>query len=376
MPKLKRLTPLLAALALLGACAFETADVDTATVASERQRFEVIAYYHGTGDGIERYAIEDLTQLIYSFAQLQGNVLDIEPHDSKLRRLVKLKERNPSLKVLLAFGGWGGCETCSEVFSVAEDRAAFADSVLRVLQEYELDGIDLDWEFPAVPGFPGHAYKPEDRENFTALIEVLRSRLGTRFEISFAAAATPAFMQRSIDWARVMPLVDRVNVMSYDFVAGGSTSTGHHTALYAGPNNALSADTAVSGLIELGVPPGKIVLGGAFYARVWRDVEVPEDSALGVPGVFHESVAYRDFDRYFGSDCKAFWDERAAAPYRYCRTAGLFATYDNRRSIAEKTRYAAERSLAGIMFWQLAQDSERDGLLSAVAEVVRETESE
>jgi len=340
-----------------------------------REPFEVIAYYYGSGEDIERFAVEELTQIIYSFALLDGNTLDVEPHDEALRTLVSLKKRNPSLKILIAFGGWGGCETCSEVFSKAENRQAFAESVLQVIQDYELDGIDLDWEFPAIPGFPGHAYKAEDRENFTALVRVLRNVLGPDYEISFAAAATPVFIERSIDWIQVMPLVDRVNVMSYDFVAGGSTYTGHHTALYTSIANLYSADHAIRLLRRRGVPPRKIVIGAAFYARVWADVPAESGFILGRSGTFKESVAFRDFAEYFGDGCETHWDERASAPYRYCPDEGLYATYDDRRSVAAKTGYALEHSLGGIMFWQLAQDSEQDGLLSAITEARRsETE--
>ena len=374
MPYSKLLILTFCALAFLNACTSKTAD--TPGDRPMQDPFEVIAYYYGNGDGIEYFAIEDLTQIIYGFALLEGNSLDIGPHADVLQKLTELKQRKPSLKVLIAFGGWGGCKTCSEVFSEAENRRAFAESVLRALRDYELDGIDLDWEFPAVPGFPGHAYKAEDRDSFTALIEVLRDVLGTGFEISFAAAASPAFAERSVDWKKVMPLVDRVNLMSYDFIAGGSTSTGHHAALYSGPENVLSTDDAVRRLMGLGVPPDKIVIGAAFYARVWRDVQVERGSALGRPGVFHESVAYRDFADYFGDDCEAHWDERAAAPYRYCSNDGLFATYDDRRSVAAKTRYALEHSLGGIMFWQLAQDSQRDGLLEAIGDTVAQPNAE
>ena len=371
MPYSKLSTLLFAALLFSSGCTQKTADERP-----PQGPFEVIAYYYGSGEDIERFPIEELTQIIYSFALLDGNSLDIEPHDEALRTLVSLKKRKPSLKVLIAFGGWGGCETCSEVFSEAENRQAFAESVLRALQDYELDGIDLDWEFPAIPGFPGHAFKAEDRENFTALVEVLRNVLGTEYEISFAAAATPVFVERSIAWKQVMPLVDRVNVMSYDFVAGGSTYTGHHTALHTGPGNVHSADHAVRLLRAAGVPPQKIVIGAAFYARVWDDVPIKDGLILGRPGNFKESVAFRDFAEYFGDGCEAHWDERASAPYRYCRDQGLYATYDDRRSVAAKTRYALEHSLGGIMFWQLAQDRENGGLLSAIGNTLRESEAE
>jgi len=374
MPYFKLSTLLFSALLLSSACTQKAADVPHES--SPQQPFEVIAYYHGNGEGVERFAIEELTQIIYGFALLDGNTLDIEPHDEVLRKLVTLKMRKPSLKVLIAFGGWGGCDTCSEVFSEAGNRQAFAESVLRVLRDYKLDGIDLDWEFPAIPGFPGHAYKAEDRAHFTALVEALRSALGKDYEISFAAGASPAFIEQSIDWQEVMPLVDRVNLMSYDFIAGGSDRTGHHAALYSGPGDVLSADHAVRQLRSLGVPQSKIVIGAAFYARTWAVAPTGSGPILGRPGLFKESVAFRDFAEYFGEGCDTHWDESASAPYRYCGDVGLFATYDDRRSVAAKTRYALEHSLGGIMFWQLAQDSERDGLLSAIGNTLRETESE
>ena len=61
-----------------------------------------------------------------------------------------------------------------------------------------------------------------------------------------------------------------------------------------------------------------------------------------------------------------YWDHTAKAPYAYNKTDQLFATYDNRRSIALKTKYVVRQGLGGIMFWQLGDDPYKDGLLDAL----------
>ena len=88
--------------------------------------------------------------------------------------MLNQKKNYPKLKVLVSLGGWGGCETCSDVFSSEKARTEFAISTADIIESFNADGIDLDWEYPGISGYPGHSYKPEDRENFTDLIVQLR----------------------------------------------------------------------------------------------------------------------------------------------------------------------------------------------------------
>src|SRR5690606_10326806 len=134
-------------------------------------------------------------------------------------------------KVILSLGGWGGCPSCSEVFATAKGRKEFSESVLALNRSFKTDGMDLDWEYPTIEGYPGHRFVPEDKDNFTALVQQLRQTLGEKYEISFAAGGLHKFLDESVDWKAVMPLVDKVNIMSYDLINGYSTTTGHHTAL-------------------------------------------------------------------------------------------------------------------------------------------------
>ena len=334
--------------------------------------FKVIAYYTGSTGKIDDETVGQLDQIIYSFLHLKDNELHVEKErdSSSIAYLTSLKDNNPDLQVLISLGGWGGCETCSEVFSTEKGRTEFAESVREILVNYNADGIDLDWEYPVVPGYPGHPHKPADRENFTYLVEDLREELGEEYEISFAAGGFDTFLEKAIEWKKVMPLLDGVNVMSYDLVSGGSPRTGHHTPLYSSNDQIPSADNAIQFLDSVGVPREKIVLGAAFYARVWEEVD-NVSSGLHQPGKFKESVLYKDLDAYQEEHegFKSYWDTVAQAPYLYNSEKGLFATYDDEISIAKKTKYAIEKGLRGIMFWQLSGDRPQNGLIDVIDQV-------
>ena len=332
--------------------------------------FRIIAYVRGNAMDIEQYPLQHLTHINYCFLHLKGNTLVLggERDSIAISRLVALKKVHPGLKVLFSVGGWGGCEPCSGVFAAADGRHEFAISALELLQHFGADGIDLDWEYPAIEGYPGHPYSGADRHNFTLLVAELRKVFGNGYEVTFAGGGFLKFLKESVEWDQVMPLVDYVNVMSYDLVNGYSTVTGHHTSLYSTPRQMESTDFAVRFLDSLGVPPQKIVIGAAFYARVWQDVK-PGNNGLFQEGKFTSYVRFNQFDEIFGtgSSFTTYWDSTARAPYAYDSTNRLFATFDDRQSVALKTEYAIHKGLGGIMFWELTGDVRENGLLTTMA---------
>ncbi|WP_299591464.1 glycoside hydrolase family 18 protein [uncultured Microbulbifer sp.] len=329
----------------------------------------VMGYYTGDGRDLARYDFNKLTHLIYSFVYLDGNEMAFRDENARAsyRRLLALKAQYPHLRVMLALGGWGGCEPCSDVFSSAENRRAFAQSVKTALDEIGGDGLDMDWEYPSIEGHPGHPFKPEDRDNFTALVRQLRATLGQNYLITVAAGGFDEFLQKSLDWQAVTPLINSVNLMSYDLVNGFSTVTGHHTPLYSTERQKQSTDNAVQFLLNAGVPAQKIVIGAAFYSRVWEGVEKGSNgryqSGKHVPGLrfSQQGAEYREVNGY-----SVFWDEEAGAAYAYNPEQKRYATFDNPKSVALKTEYAKKLGLGGIMFWELPGDSEEGVLLDAI----------
>jgi len=329
----------------------------------------VIGYYAGKNALLDSFHTEKLTHIIYSFCHLNGNLLYVNNagDSATIRHMVALKEKNPGLKVILSMGGWGGCRTCPDVFATDQGRSEFARSVKELTDYFHTDGIDLDWEYPALTNVPGYPFTPEDKDHFTALIVLLRKELGSKHEISFAAGGFTSYLINSIDWKKVTPLVNYINLMTYDLVSGYDTITGHHTPLYSTPQQLESTDHAVRFLDSIGVPLKKIAIGVAFYARIWEGVDSVNDG-LYRHGTFKRGVSYKDQAVVLSKDSGyvAHWDAIAKAPYMYNPSQHLYVTYDDSVSIRLKSRYALDKHLGGIMFWQLPEDLFSGGLLDVI----------
>src|SRR5438045_1286615 len=192
------------------------------------QSYKVVAYYTGNGETIKQYPMEKLTHIICSFLKLQNDSLTFRNEEQRktVQQLVELKKRYPQLKIMVCIGGWGGCAPCSQLFASADHRNNFAKSAVALFKRYHIDGLDLDWEYPAIEGYPGHSWDKADKNNFTELVKALRREMGSHILLSFAAGGFMKYLEESITWDAVMPLVNFVNLMTYDLVNGYSTVTG------------------------------------------------------------------------------------------------------------------------------------------------------
>ncbi len=334
-----------------------------------QNNFRIVGYYAGPAELIDSFQTEKLTHLIFCFGHLDGSRFSLgSANDSiAIQKMVKQKSKNPAMKVMLSLGGWSGCQTCSDVFGTKEGRREFAQSVKEITSYFKTDGIDLDWEYPAIKGFPGHEFKNEDKKNFTELIKELRRANGEEFEISFAAGGFTNYVDSSIEWKEIVPYINFVNIMSYDLVHGYSTVSGHHTPLYSTSLQKESTDNAVQMLLKNSVPAEKLVIGAAFYGRFFK-IEAGNKVDLYMPCKFSHGFSYKySIDSL--STANGFekrWDDIAKAPYAINKKRRLLATYDDERSIKLKTRYAKENHLGGIMFWQLVDDKFQNGLLETI----------
>ncbi len=341
--------------------------------------------------------VEQLTHIIYSFANLvDGEMTFRKPEVAgpKLEALVKQKARNPELKVMIAIGGWGA-DGFSDMALTEESRGKFIASAKTFIETYQLDGMDMDWEYPGISG-AGTMARPEDTKNFTALMKGLREMLDT-FDstklLTFASAGWKRYYD-FIETTEVMKYADYTNVMTYDQVSGVSIYTGHHTplgdvksediagtpfhshldSLYKSGDNLdpdpRSAQKIVDFLIEKGVNPKQIVIGSAFYGRVWKGVPPTNNGLYQLSGGLHIGwMAYHAIREQYETDSnfQRFWDDKAQAPYMYNATDSLMLSYDDTVSVALKTRYAMDKGIGGIMFWELGNDTKQEGsLLDAI----------
>ena len=112
-----------------------------------------------------------LTHINYAFANVKdGRLVEGFARDAEnLRVLTGLRARNPELRVLVSVGGWTWSKGFSDAALTAESRRRFCESAVAYVKRHDLDGLDVDWEYPGLPG-DNNPYRPEDRANFTALM--------------------------------------------------------------------------------------------------------------------------------------------------------------------------------------------------------------
>ncbi len=334
----------------------------------------LIAYYSGNANQLKGYPVNELTHIIFSFCHLRGNELNVSNRRDSLtiQHLVGLKKKNPSLKVILSLGGWGGCETCSDVFSSDSGRLEFSKSVVKMTDYFKTDGLDLDWEFPSLAGYPNHPFRAADMQNFILLVRAIRQNLGSGKEISVILAGFSPYLRHTLDLAGIIPYVDRIHLMTYDLIGKSAKITGHFSSVYPNAWQEVSADFAIRYLDSLDIPHDKIAIGFAFYGRQYRVLE-NHDHGLHQPAEFDQTVTMRLIRKHYSEKkgYKTYWDETAMATYKYNDRQKLFITYDDERSAAAKTAYIKQKKLNGVFLWELRQDRPQRGLLSALYQGLR-----
>jgi chitinase len=339
---------------------------------NDTDKYRVIAYVNGInvdnwGPNLEKAKM--ITHINYAFANIKdgrmvlGDSSDIED----FIWLNGLKKVNPDLQILISVGGWGWSGNFSDAVLTEQARERFANSAVEFMLAYELDGVDLDWEYPGLPG-AGNTHRPEDKENFTAILKRIRQKLDSvggsdhHYLLTIATAASQRYLDHTeMDLAQ--EYLDFINIMTYDYHGGGNRVTGHHSNFTHSDEDPdrrpMSSEIAVNQHLEAGIPKEKLVLGVPFYGRWWKGA-YPENNGLFQPtyGPTGAWNYYQLADSLVNnSEFELFWDDKSSAPFIYRKSDSLFVTFENKESLALKTQYVVDRGLNGIMFWQFNGDN-------------------
>jgi chitinase len=331
---------------------------------------DVIAYVFKRNDLIQpgEIAAQKLTRINYAFALIQGGqiVNGYANDDQNLAALVALRQKNPSLTVLISVGGWLGSGNFSDMALTKQSRSLFIESAVKFIDRHRLDGLDIDWEYPGQPG-AGNRFRREDRHSYTRLFKELRQRfhkeekrLHRRLFLTCATGASSSFLANT-EMGQVQKYVDTVNLMAYDYYEPTDDAiTGNHAPLFTDPSDPkkISADRSVHEFEQTGVPAAKIVLGVPFYGHVWGEVEdvdhglfrpgKPVPNAFAHYGNIQATMINQGYARY--------WDPAAAVPYLYNAEGKIFVSYEDPESLALKCKYVLDNRLRGVMFWDYAAD--------------------
>lgn len=327
-------------------------------------------------NGLERMTKEEalkITHLNIAFCKYN----DEGKLDSKVKNfhiLDKIKEWNPDLKAIISIGGWsnGGY---SEAASTEESRKAFAKEAVEFMIKHNLDGLDLDWEYPCC-SISGINSSPNDKEHFTLLLKAMRDELNlqgekdNKYYMLTIAAGADKYYTKFTNMGEAQKYLDYIMLMTYDLRGGFQILSGHHTNLYSpqGDIFTISADEAVKIFVEAGVPAEKLLIGAAFYSRKWDKVPNVNNGYLqvcGTTGAFGPDYTELDREYINKNGYKRYWDDVAKAPYLF--NGSSFISYDDEESVKYKCEYVKENNLKGILFWLYDAD-ETGKLLHSISE--------
>ena len=326
------------------------------------QKPMIIAYYTENSSALPDPSC--LTHINYA----HGRFVDKETGDGGiwiekpelLEKVIALKQQKPSLKVLLMIGGWGDkADGFSMMARDARKRTLFCQSCKEHIDNYGLDGIDIDWEYPTA-GPSENGRHPDDTRNFNLVLKELRETIGNTKIISYASSASADY----VDWKTAMLYMDYVNVMTYDM----GDPPYHNAPLYysAAITKKRSVDQSITQHFAAGVPLNRQVMGVPFYGH-GTDPYKDDVKYNEMAGIFSSS-------KYEGKNIRK-WDSVAKVPYLVDESGNFLLGYDDQESVTYKGQYVVQKNLLGAMFWEYRHDDSQGTLRKALCKAIYGSES-
>ena len=289
-------------------------------------------------------------------------------------QLLKLKALYPDTKVLISIGGWTWSDNFSEAAATPESRERLVRSCVDLYLKGNLpvygdhggdgvaaglfDGVDVDWEWPVSGGATTNA-RPEDKENFVALMVEFRAQLdaygaetGKTYDLSVFAPIgentnhgwkEPAFFE-AISW---------LNVQGYDYTGSWAELSGHQGNLWPDgeTNGGVGLAPEMQGYLDAGARHDQLNAGLAAYGQGWKGVADGTQAWQPSTGTYVPRPYYEIHD--IG---KEFYSPELGAAWRWDEATGDWWSLDTAASIKDKVEFVVDQGYGGIMWWDLSGD--------------------
>ncbi|KAJ5657088.1 hypothetical protein N7507_009038 [Penicillium longicatenatum] len=245
------------------------------------------------------------------------------------------------MRIILSVGGGGkGSENFAAVACSLSKVETFVHTARGLVDEYGLDGIDVDWEQPA---------DSKQGKDYVRLLARLRQALPAPRYVLATCLPAGQWALQNIDLSEAETHLDMINLMAYDFSGPWIAETGHQAQLYGTPT---SCYLAVSYVLSQGVPSRKLILGVPTYGRSFLGSNGPGQGYTacgGEDGVFD----YCDLPR---PGSQEILDNQAGAAYCVGGDGG-FVTYDIPATVQQKAQLVTTTKLGGLFYWNICSDS-------------------
>ncbi|KAL6401100.1 hypothetical protein AUP68_16824 [Ilyonectria robusta] len=341
----------------------------------------VVGYYEGWAPGrvCDKFKPSDIpdgvyTHLNFAFASIDPKTFQVVPAakgDTELyRQLTQKKRADANLKVFLAIGGWAFNDpgptvtTFSDIARSEANQRAFITSLVSLLNTYNFDGVDIDWEYPEAPDRQGRG---EDFANLPKFLRNIKSSLtqnGDKNGLSIAVPASYWYLQH-FDIVNIAKHVDFFNVMTYDLHGSWDTPESWLGSHLNSHTNLTEIEDALDLLWRNQIDPDQVNLGLAFYSRTFT----ASNAGCMSPGCLFTSGAPKgpcsdavgvlsnaEIDRKVSSTgASVTLDKKAAA--KILKSGRDWMTYDDADTWKIKLDFARSQCLGGAMVWAISQDT-------------------
>ncbi|MCX5205143.1 glycoside hydrolase family 18 protein [Streptomyces sp. NBC_00237] len=317
---------------------------------------------------------------------------DTQALAGNFNQIKELKAKHKGLKALVSLGGWSWSTHFSDAALTPASRKALVSSCIDLYIKGNLpkdgarggdgaadgvfDGIDIDWEWPGSAGDTDTVYRPEDKQNFTALVKEFRNQLDAygkqkrkHYELSAFVPTADEKIDAGFEVRKIMKDFDFVNLQGYDFHVSGEKKTAQQSALFA--RNDFSVHGTVESWLKRGAPARKLVVGMPFYGQGWTGV-TGGGNGLGKPATGPApakwAAGYADYKELkpLVQQGKFEVHRDLLAGHAWLFDGTTLWTYDDPLVLATKGAYVRARGLGGVMAWSLDADTEDGELYRAL----------
>ncbi|EGT47908.1 hypothetical protein CAEBREN_15854 [Caenorhabditis brenneri] len=308
---------------------------------------------------------------------------ELECFEDDLQQFAKLYDNKTNLFVSITSPN----PTFSYLTSSPDLMATFAKDVTQMLKSYNLDGVDIDWEFPVW----SKNGKKTDRFQFSVFLKIMKTELqSSDMKLSVAVSGPPTISRVAYDVEALSKYADMVQIMNYDFHVFskyknplvGFNAPLHRMRAEISVLGEMNSEASMNTWFELGLPKNKSYFGIPTYARSYQllthYLHKPYSPATkSRPELTnYEDVCIFAKDGYYTN----VWNHNAQAPYLYGKD-GLWISYENERSILAKMAFARKYEVCGVMVFSIGSDDfngecgyGKYPLLTKIANLAKETE--
>ncbi|KAF9257953.1 glycoside hydrolase family 18 protein [Marasmius fiardii PR-910] len=372
------------------------------------------AGWHSTDLPLSRVSWEKYTHMAYAFGVTSPKPTEITLTDSDEELLPQFVQaaHQHNVKATLSIGGWAGSRYFSTNVGSPQNRSAFVKTLVDVVQKYELDGLDFDWEYPNRQGIGCNTINNNDTANLLSFLQELRNDpVGAKMVLSTATSIQPwndTNGTPSTDLSGFAKVFDFIAIMNYNIWGPSSAFAGPNAPLNdtcAAQNNRVgSAVSAVKAWSGAGIPLDKIVLGVPMFGQSfvvnkndafesgssttlalfpkfdakaehvgdkWDSEGGPDicGNVVGPSGTYSFSglmdTGYLNTDGSVKDGLQFQFDNCSQTPYVYNEQTQTFISYDNADSFAAKGDFIKSTGLKGFAIWEAAGDY-NDTLLNSI----------